>query len=148
MTSLTSIPKKPCLVHKASKDSPWVSSMHSICALLPGSFRMMDADRKGFTSATVGCPTLVFSIQIHREIAGTLRMVPWLFNPPRSPSKGDIPYKYPLYQVYMGLIIKGTFSLWIINPGSHTIHGTGVFAYMCLIFMVHVGKYTTSPIYK
>ena len=32
------------------------------------------------------------------EIAGTLR----------SPSKGDVPYKYPLYTVYMGLIIKGT----------------------------------------
>ncbi len=38
--------------------------------------------------------------------------------PPRSPLKGDIRNKYPLYKVYMGLIIKGTiprvppFSLW------------------------------------
>ena len=43
---------------------------------------------------------------------------PYLFNPPKSPSKGDIPYKYPLYKVYMGLVIKGTiprvppFSQW------------------------------------
>ena len=40
-------------------------------------------------------------------------MVPLLFNPPRSPLKGDIPNKinpnkYPLYKVYMGLMIKGT----------------------------------------
>ena len=38
-----------------------------------------------------------------------------------SPLNGDIPNKYPLYKVYMGLIIKGTiprvppFSLWIIH---------------------------------
>ena len=46
---------------------------------------------------------------IYRENGGTLGMVPY------------IPNKYPLYKVYMGLIIKGTiprvapFSLWIIE---------------------------------
>ena len=41
-----------------------------------------------------------------------------LFNTPRSPLKGDMLNKYPLYKVYMGLIIKGTiprvpaFFLW------------------------------------
>ena len=45
---------------------------------------------------------------IHTESAGTLGMVPSLFNSPRSPLKGDIPNKYPLYKVYMGLIVKGT----------------------------------------
>ena len=44
----------------------------------------------------------------HRENAGTLRMVPCLFNPPRSPLKRYIPNKYPLYKVYMGLSIRGT----------------------------------------
>ena len=34
--------------------------------------------------------------------------VPQLFNPPRSPLKGDIPNKYPLYKVQMGLILKGS----------------------------------------
>ena len=40
-------------------------------------------------------------------MGGTLGMVPKLFNPPRSPLKGDVPNKYPLYKMYMGLIIKG-----------------------------------------
>ena len=44
----------------------------------------------------------------HRENSGTLEMAPWLFNPERSPLNWDIPNKYPLYKVYMGLIIKGT----------------------------------------
>ena len=60
---------------------------------------------------------------IHKENGGTLGMeVPKLFTPPRSPLKGDIPNnKYPLYKVYMGLIIKGTilrvpaFSLWFMG---------------------------------
>ena len=50
-------------------------------------------------------------------------MVPYLFNPPRSPLKVDIILnKYPLYKVYMGLIIRGTiprvpaFSLWDSHP--------------------------------
>ena len=46
----------------------------------------------------------------HRENSGTLGMVPWLFNTPRSPLEGGMPNKYPLYKVYMGLIIKGTIS--------------------------------------
>ena len=33
---------------------------------------------------------------------------PSCLSPPRSPLKGDIPNKYPLFKVYMGLIIKGT----------------------------------------
>ena len=37
---------------------------------------------------------------------------PWLYpsclTPPRSPLKGDIPNKYPLYKVQMGLILKGS----------------------------------------
>ena len=44
---------------------------------------------------------------------------PSCLKPPRSPLKGDIPNKYPLYKMYMGLIIKGPpsqgpppFSLW------------------------------------
>ena len=55
----------------------------------------------------------------HRENSGTLGMVPWLFNTPRSPLEGGMPNKYPLYKVYMGLIIKGTiprvpaFFLWL-----------------------------------
>ena len=54
----------------------------------------------------------------HKENAGTLGMVPYLFHPPRSPLKVDIPNKYGLYKVYMGLIIGGTiprvpaFFLW------------------------------------
>ena len=57
-----------------------------------------------------------------RENGGTLKMVPYLFNPPRSPLKGNLYNKYPLYKVYIGLIIKGTiprvppFSLW---PQAH-----------------------------
>ena len=53
-----------------------------------------------------------------RENCGTLGWYPGCLSPPRSPLKGDIPNKYPLYKVYMGLIIKGTiprvpqFSLW------------------------------------
>ena len=58
-----------------------------------------------------------------RENGGILGIVPWLFNPPNSSLKGDIPNKYPVYKitvykVCMGLIIKGTiprvppFSLW------------------------------------
>ena len=46
--------------------------------------------------------------QCHRENAGTLGWYPSCLSPPRSPLKGDIPNKYPLYKVYMGLIIKGT----------------------------------------
>ncbi len=38
----------------------------------------------------------------HRENAGTLRMVAWLFNPPRSPLERDIPNKYPRYKVFFG----------------------------------------------
>ena len=55
----------------------------------------------------------------HRENAGTLGWYPSCLSPPRSPLKGDIPNKYPLYKVYMGLIIKCTiprvppFSLWV-----------------------------------
>ncbi len=30
-----------------------------------------------------------------------------VYNLARSPLKGDIPNKYPLYKVYMGLTIKG-----------------------------------------
>ena len=35
-------------------------------------------------------------------------MVPYLFKPPKEPFKRgyDIPNKYPLYKVYMGLTIK------------------------------------------
>ena len=47
------------------------------------------------------------------------RWYPSCLTPPRSPWKGDIPNKYPLYKVYMGLITKGRpsqgvplFSLW------------------------------------
>ena len=32
-----------------------------------------------------------------------LGMVPQLFNPPRNPSKGDIPYKYPLKKGVYGV---------------------------------------------
>ena len=68
--------------------------------------------------------SLVFGLPgysiIQRENAGTLGWYPSYLSPPRSPLKGDIPSKYPLYKVYMGLIIKGTiprvppFSLWIM----------------------------------
>ena len=44
----------------------------------------------------------------HRENAGTLGWYPSCLSPRRSPLRGDIPNKYPLYKVYMGLIIKGT----------------------------------------
>ena len=36
-----------------------------------------------------------------------LKSVQTEVEPPRSPLQGDIPNKYPLYKVYMGLIIKG-----------------------------------------
>ena len=54
----------------------------------------------------------------HRESAGTLGWYPSCLSPPKRPLEGGIPNKYPLYRVYMGLIIKGTvprvpwFSLW------------------------------------
>ena len=53
---------------------------------------------------------------IHRENAGTLGWYPSCLKPPRSPLEGDIPNRYPLYKVYMGLIIKGT-----IHPKGTTI---------------------------
>ena len=58
----------------------------------------------------------------HRENTGTLGWYPSCLSSPRSPLKGDISNKYPLYLVYMGLIIKGTiprvppFSLWFLAP--------------------------------
>ena len=51
--------------------------------------------------------SVVLQMIHQRKISGTLGMVPLLFNPPRSHRKGDIPIKYPLHKVYMGLIIKG-----------------------------------------
>ena len=51
---------------------------------------------------------------------------PSCLNPPRSPLKGDIPNKYPLYKLYMGLI-KGTiqrvpaFPLWLRKKTSSDI---------------------------
>ena len=68
--------------------------------------------------SAVSCRYLRDESEFHREIAGTLGMAPYLFNPARSPLKVDIPNKYPLYKVYMGLTIRGTiprvraFSLW------------------------------------
>ena len=46
----------------------------------------------------------------HRENGGTLGWYPSCSRPTRSPLEGDISNKYPLYKVYMGLIIKGTLS--------------------------------------
>ena len=49
----------------------------------------------------------------HRENAGTLVWYPSCLSSLRSPLEGDIydiPNRYPLYKVYMGLIIKGTIS--------------------------------------
>ena len=53
--------------------------------------------------------------QTHRENAGTLGWYPSCLSPPRRPLKGNIPNKYPLHKVYMGLIIKGPPS-----QGYHT----------------------------
>ena len=36
---------------------------------------------------------------------------------------------------------------WVPTCQSHRIHGIGIFAYMWLIFMVHVGKYTIHGSY-
>lgn len=52
--------------------------------------------------------------QVSNE-SGTLGMVPKLFNASRSPLKGDIFNKYPLYQVYVGLNYYG------YHPKSTTI---------------------------
>ena len=49
----------------------------------------------------------LYNCIIHKENAGTLGWYPSCFSPPRSPLEGGIPNKYPLYKVYMGLIIKG-----------------------------------------
>ena len=63
-----------------------------------------------------------------RENAGTLGWYPSCLSPPRSPLKGDIPNKYPLYKVYMRLITKGTiprvppFSLWGWQNKAHQLH--------------------------
>ena len=46
----------------------------------------------------------------HRENAGTLVWYPSCLSPSKSPLKSDIPNRYPLYKVYMGLMIKGTIS--------------------------------------
>ena len=48
-----------------------------------------------------------FGIFSHRENAGTLGWYPSCLSPPRSPLKGNISSIYPLYKVYMGLIVKG-----------------------------------------
>ena len=45
--------------------------------------------------------------QNHRENAGTLGWYPSCLSLLRSPLKGNVPNKYPLYKVHMGLIIKG-----------------------------------------
>ena len=64
----------------------------------------------------------VFVVPFHRENAGTLGWYPSCVSPPRSPLEGDIPNRYPLYKVYMGLIIRGTiprvppFSSWSMEP--------------------------------
>ena len=41
-------------------------------------------------------------------LPGTLAWYPSCLKPARSPLEGDIPNRYPLNKVYMGLIIKGT----------------------------------------
>ena len=44
----------------------------------------------------------------HGENGGSLLgWWPSCLTPARSPSNGDIPNKYPLYKMHMGLIIKG-----------------------------------------
>ena len=48
----------------------------------------------------------------HRSNGGTLGMG----HPQKRPLKGDIPKKYPLYQVYMGFILKGPPSQGCFPP--------------------------------
>ena len=49
-------------------------------------------------------------LQIHfiGKILVPLGWYPSWFNAPRSRLESDMPNKYPLYKVYMGLIIRGT----------------------------------------
>ena len=69
-----------------------------------GSFREgLEVPRSDFQYKTCQCQR---RSQVSSE-SGTLGMVPTLFNAPKSPLKGDIFSKYPLYQVYMGLIYYG-----------------------------------------
>ena len=59
-----------------------------------------------------------------RQLGGNCRRA----SPP-LPSKG------PCFQV----LVVSFSGVYIMIP--HTIHGTGIFTYIWLIFMVHVGKY-------
>ena len=53
-------------------------------------------------------PQNVFCCFIQMENAGTLGWYPSSLSPPRSPLKGDIPNKYPLYKVYIwGWLLRG-----------------------------------------
>ena len=56
----------------------------------------------------------LLGVGFHEEVGGMdspfglTGWYPSCLTPARSPLKGDIPSKYPLYKVYTGLIIKGT----------------------------------------
>ena len=49
-----------------------------------------------------------FKYSVIGKMLVPLGWYPSYLTPPRSPLKGDLPNKYPLYKVYTGLIIKGT----------------------------------------
>ena len=89
---------------------------------------MVEDHSRGIESVKISPEKTQIQVKLckfHRENAGTLGMVPYLFNPPRSPLKVDIPNKYPQYKVYMGFIIRGTiprvpaFSLWTFKPHQY-----------------------------
>ena len=71
-----------------------------------------------------GCYLWMRGGSIHRENAGTLGWYPSCLSPTRRPLEGDIPNRYPLYKVYMGLIIKRSiprvppFSPWSMRCDS------------------------------
>ena len=84
----------------ASANPPKISNPHSTDK------DILTTDQ--FTSSTKTSSKPGWKGHFHRENAGkTLGWYPSCLSLPRSPLKGNIPNTYPLYKVYMGLIIKG-----------------------------------------
>ena len=105
-----------------SHQTEWPCHPSTWCIMMPRP-STKGATHKGWGKEW-GCYLWMRGGSIHRENAGTLGWYPSCLSPTRSPLEGDIPNRYPLYKVYMGLIIKGTiprvppFSPWSMRCDS------------------------------
>ena len=96
--------------HKFSK---WLANISYTVILTSSDIQAVGFSAAGgsfFGGSSIPPTTIIGSRSNHNHIIGKM-VVPLGWYPscltPRSPLKGDIPTKYPLYKVYMELIMKG-----------------------------------------